>query len=235
MRRLLCIILFISYSSGKTYPFTEGESLYYKALFSGIEAGQGALKVIGKDTINNISVLHVRFSAKTHGFIDKIYPINDVINIWLDEHSLLPIKVEKHISEGKYNKNKQILLNHNDQFAIIKGDTLPIPLNTHSPYSLLYFLRNKNLESLHGKEFVTIDGKKITLLTMNIHENIELDIPLGQFTCTEVTPTNINKQNFKNESSMSIWFTNNFKRYPAQITIKMKFGDLTLKLYKIIN
>ena len=54
----------------------------------------------------------------------------------------------------------------------------------------------KNLESLHGKEFVTIDGKKTTLLTMNIHENIELDIPLGRFTCTEVTPTNVNKQTY---------------------------------------
>ena len=104
MKKILCLlslIHFVGFSQNPKLPFKDGESLHYKALFSGIEAGKGLLEVIGKDIVNNTSVLHVRFSAKTHGFIDHLYPINDVIDIWLNENSLLPIKVKKYISQGK--------------------------------------------------------------------------------------------------------------------------------------
>ena len=235
MIRLLSIFLFFSCLFGKSYPFKDGESLHYKALFSGIEAGKGLLEVIGKDIVNNTSVLHVRFSAKTHGFIDHLYPINDVIDIWLNENSLLPIKVKKYISQGNYKKEREIYLDQESQYAIIKGDTISIPEIIHSPYSLLYFLRNKDLESLNNKRLSIIDNKNPTTIKMQIHKNIDINLELGQFNCTKVSPVNIDEKKFKNESSMSIWFTNDSKKYPAQIAIKMKFGTLILKLFKIIN
>jgi len=175
MIRLLSIFLFFSYLFAKSYPFKDGESLHYKALFSGIEAGKGLLEVIGKDIVNNTSVLHVRFSAKTHGFIDHLYPINDVIDIWLNENSLLPIKVKKYISQGNYKKEREIYLDQESQYAIIKGDTISIPEIIHSPYSLLYFLRNKDLESLNTSVFlktIPLEGFELSaMLSSNEYEN----------------------------------------------------------------
>jgi hypothetical protein len=62
-----------------------------------------------------------------------------------------------------------------------------------------------------------------------------LNTKLGEFTCTRVSPVRSDNKQFKNESSISIWFSEDIKRYPVQIWLKMKYGGLMLKLEEIIN
>ena len=45
----------------------------------------------------------------------------------------------------------------------------------------------------------------------------------------------IYSKKFKNKSSISIWFSEDTKKYPVQIWLKMKYGGLMLKLEDIIN
>jgi len=236
--RSIILILFFSFLCGTNVPFKVGESLNYKASFSGIGAatlGTGRLEVLGIETINNVSTYHVRFSANTHGFANFLFPIRDVIDLWLDENSLAPIRVKKDISEGKYKKKSISNLSQSRGFAIVRNDTISMAMGTHSPYSLFYFFRNKKLTKIDGEIFSTIEGKKVTPLKMKVTEGINIGVPVGNFNCTEVTPTRTDKKKFKNEATMSIWFSNDEHRYPVQIWLKMKFGALVLKLDEITN
>ena len=233
--RLIILILSFSYLYGTNVPFKVGESLNYKASFSGIDAATGRLEVLGIETINNVSTYHVRFSANTHGFANYLFQIRDVIDLWLDENSLVPIRVKKNISEGKYKKKSESNLFQSQGFAIVRHDTISIGKGTHSPYSLFYLFRNKNLSKIDGKIFSTIEGEKVTPLKMKVTEGINIGVPVGDFNCTEVTPTRIDKKKFKNEATMSIWFSNDEHRYPVKIWLKMKFGAFVLKLDKITN
>ena len=142
--RSIILILSFSFLCGTNVPFKVGESLNYKASFSGIDAATGRLEVLGIETINNVSTYHVRFSANTHGVANFLFPIRDVIDLWLDENSLVPIRVKKNISEGKYEKKSESDLSQNQGFAIVRNDTISMGMGTHSPYSLFYFFRNKN-------------------------------------------------------------------------------------------
>ena len=108
-------------------------------------------------------------------------------------------------------------------------------MGTHSPYSLFYFFRNKDLSKIDGQIFSTIEGKRITPLEMQVTDGIKIGVPIGEFNCTKVTPMRIDKKKFKNEATMSIWFTNDEHRYPVQIWLKMKFGAFVLKLEEISN
>ena len=233
--RLIILILSFSYLYGTNVPFKVGESLNYKASFSGIDAATGRLEVLGIETINNVSTYHVRFSANTHGFANYLFQIRDVIDLWLDENSLVPIRVKKNISERNYEEKSVSNLSQNQGFAIVRNDTISMGMGTHSPYSLFYFFRNKNLSKIDGEIFSTIEGKKITPLKMKVTEGINISVPLGDFNCTKVTQTRIDKKKFKNEATMSIWFSNDEHRYPVQIWLKMKFGAFVLKLDKITN
>ena len=233
--RLIILILSFSYLCGTNVPFKVGESLKYNAAFSGIDAATGRLEVLGIETINNVSTYHVRFSANTHGVANYLFPIRDVIDLWLDENSLVPIRVKKNISEGKYKKKSESDLSHNQGFAIVRNDTISMGKGTHSPYSLFYFFRNKNLSKIDGEIFSTIDGKKITTLKIKVTKGITIEVPTGDFNCTEVTPMQIDEKKFKNEATMSIWFSNDEHRYPVQIWLKMKFGAFVLKLDEITN
>ena len=233
--RLIILILSFSYLCGTNVPFKVGESLKYNAAFSGIDAATGRLEVLGIETINNVSTYHVRFSANTHGVANFLFPIRDVIDLWLDKNSLAPIRVKKNISEGKYKKRSESNLSQNQGFAIVRNDTISIEKGTHSPYSLFYFFRNKNLLKIDGKIFSTIEGKKITPLKMKVTEDINIGVPVGDFNCTKVTPIRIDKKEFKNDATMSIWFSNDKHRYPVKIWLKMKFGAFVLKLDEITN
>ena len=233
--RSIILILSFSFLCGTNVPFKVGESRNYKASFSGIDAATGRLEVLGIETINNVSTYHVRFSANTHGVANFLFPIRDVIDLWLDENSLVPIRVKKNISEGKYEKKSESDLSQNQGFAIVRNDTISMGMGTHSPYSLFYFFRNKNLSKIDGEIFSTIDGKKITPLKMKVTDGIKIRVPIGEFNCTKVTPMRIDKKKFKNEATMSIWFSNDKHRYPVKIWLKMKFGAFVLKLDEITN
>ena len=91
MKLLLAfLIIFPLYGN---IPFKVGEELNYDASFGSIDAAKGSLKVLNKESINNIMTYHVQFTAKSKGIINYLFPINDQIDIWLNEQSLLPIKV----------------------------------------------------------------------------------------------------------------------------------------------
>jgi len=234
MRPFLFYFVF-TFLHASTIPFHVGESLHYQASFSGIDAATGTLEVLGRDTVHNSPTIHIRFTAKTYGFAKYLFRIQDEINFWLDEETLFPLKVHKDIREGNYKKKTTIHLNQKDGFAIVNKDSIPITEETHSPYSLFYYLRNLDLLSIHGDIFYTIDGKKVTPLKMIVEDSLSVEVPVGQFQCTKVTPTRTDQKKFKNEATMSIWFSDDKKRYPVKIWIKMKFGAFVLKLDEIVN
>ena len=233
--RFLILILSFSFLWGTNIPFKVGETLNYQASFSGIDAATGSLKVIGIETINDISTYHVRFTANTYGFADFLFPIQDVIDLWLSKETLSTIKIKKNISEGNYNKNTVSHLFHEDGYAIVNKDTVQVQSGVHSPYSLFYFFRIKNLTNQDGKIFSTIEGKRVTPLEMQVTDEIQIEVPAGVFMCTKVTPIRFDKKKFKNEATMSIWFSNDGNRVPVQIWLKMKFGAFVLKLDEIAN
>ena len=228
--------LFLSILYGTIAPFNIGETLIYNASFSGIPAGRATLKVIKEDNIQNKKTFHIQFKAKTSGITNYLFPINNTIDIWLDQKSLLPIRIKEKISEGKYKKSMELNYFENKRLVIINNkDTMNIKSNFHSPYSLFYFFRNNDFNNLKKQPIVIFQGKFFESLYINIKNNVEINSKIGDYICTKVTPKRINKKKFKNETTMNIWFSNNSKKYPLQNWLKMKYGGLLLELREIIN
>ena len=62
-----------------------------------------------------------------------------------------------------------------------------------------------------------------------------MTVPAGEFMTTKLTPQKSNNQKFKNNGTMSIFFSNDNNRYPVLIWLKLKYGKLELELEKITN
>ncbi len=221
------------------FPFNEklnvGEVLKYQASFSNINAGEGSLKVLRIEKIGEVEAYHVQFKANTEGFMNKVFPIRDVIDIWLDKKSLLPLRIKSSIKEGRYKKEKDIYLFQKDYFAVKNNEKFFIKENTHSPFSLFYFFRNLNIKKLNNKRINILQGNKVETLKVNVEKDVNISVPAGKFKCVSVTPTQIEGKNFKNNAKMDIYFSDDSNSYPVKIRIKLKFGSLILKLKKIVN
>ena len=232
----LLIVFFFSLSLA--FPSSSmkiGEKLKYSAYFGGVPAAEASLEIIGKEKLNGTSTYHVRFSAKSKGIINYLFPINDKIDLWLTEDSLLTVKESLRIREGNYKKSQEMILNHNKNFVVLNSDTLTIPGNTHSPYALFYFFRRKDFNQVELDTLHTTNGKKTTALKVEIERDVKVNVPAGSFTCTKISPMKLDEKEFKNRSQMSILFSNDEKRYPVKIWLTMKYGSLVLELNKITN
>ena len=233
--KLIPFLFLFSYVFGENIPFNVGEILNYDATFSNIKAGRGSLKVLNQETVNGVKTYHVQFSAYTNGIADYLFPIDDVIDLWLTKDSLIPVRVKTDIHEGKYHKKMTLDLYHDSGYTIVGNDTIPMESGTHSPYSLFYYFRNQDVSIINGKTIQTIQGKTIMPLKVNVDKNIQISVPAGDFLCSRITPERSDKKQFKNKASMSILFSNDGNCYPVKIWLKLKFGALVLELDEIIN
>ena len=232
----LLIIFFFSLSFGVSSASMKiGEKLKYNAYFGGVPAAEASLEIIGKEKLNGASTYHVRFSAKSKGIINYLFPINDKIDLWLTEDSLLTVKESLRIREGNYKKSQEMILNHNKNFVVLDSDTLAIPGNTHSPYALFYFFRMTDFNQVVLDTLYTTNGKKNTALKVKVERDIKVNVPAGSFNCIKITPVKLNDKDFKNRSQMSMLFSNDRNRYPVKIWLTMKYGSLVLELDNITN
>ena len=229
------VIFSIIITAENIIPFKVGETLNYTASFKGIRAAKGELAVLGKEYLDDTDAYHVRFSARTIGITDYIFPINDTVDIWLSSDSLLTIKVLSNIKEGRHSRTEKSFFNHNKKVVISGSDTLSFNGSVHSPYSLFYYFRNKDFSFLQNDSISTFQGGKFSSLELSIEKNIEASVEAGNFICTRITPRLLNKGKFKNDSEMSISFSNDKSRYPVKIKLKMRYGSLILNLDNVIN
>lgn len=235
MRKVIIALL----SMVLIFPFSGklniGEVLKYEASFSNINAGEGSLKVFGIEKIRDSETYHVQFKANTKGLTNKIFPIRDVIDLWLDKKSLLPLRVKSSIREGRYRKEEDIYLFQKENYALKDDKKILIKENTHSPFSLFYFFRSIDLKNFAKKNINTLQGDKVKTLNVNIKKDVNIFVPAGNFKCIRVTPSQIEGEKFKNDAKMDIYFSDDVKSYPVKIKIKLNFGSLILKLKEISN
>ena len=163
----LLIVFFFSLSLAfSSTNMKIGEKLKYSAYFGGVPAAEASLEIIGKEKLNGASTYHVRFSARSKGIINYLFPINDKIDLWLTEDSLLTVKESLRIREGNYKKSQEMILNHSKNFAVLNSDTLIIPGNTHSPYALFYLFRMKEFSQVELDTLHTTNAVSYTHLTL---------------------------------------------------------------------
>ena len=230
---LSIILILISFSTeihGNNLPFRVGETLNYSVKFNFIPAGTAALKVVSADTVNNIPSFHIQYSARTGSLADKLFKIRDQVDSWIDEKGLFIHHQVKTIRQGNYKKNSNTKLFYADSFAIVNNDSIPISGTVFDPYSLFYYLRTIPLILGETLNMITFDNGSFTDFQLRVEKRESLSGPAGTFKCLVINPFKDGKTLLKNEGDMTIWLSDDARRIPVQILVKLKYGTMKLKL-----
>ena len=133
--------------SSDDLPFSPGEVLEYKIYASGFTVGYQTIKVSEIRDYKGKKVLVVNGRSKTSPFVSIFYRLDDKWIIFIDMESLLPIRVEKEIVEGR---RKGYLIYEIDQLSkevIIKSKDgkkvkdLKFKNELFDLFSLVYYFR----------------------------------------------------------------------------------------------
>ena len=229
---LIIYILTILYADD-SYPFKAGEKLLYDVSFAGIKAGNAYLEVINDNESKIHNEIHIRFVAKTSFLFSSVYLIDDQIDTWLDINDLYTKKIKRSIKQGNYKKESETKNYYEESISVTNKDTTLINGFLFDPYSLFYLLRTKPLILGQTIKINTFNGKKITPIQIVTKAEETINTVFGSFNCLVIKPFREGSTLLKNKGDMMIWFSNDKKRLPIQIKIKLQYGSMLLKIKEI--
>ena len=214
------------------FPNFKNEELVYNVEIEGLSIITGS---IGKCNLKfnkiNDNEYEMDIITKTTKLAKIIYPYFDSIKLLLDDNlSLLRLN---HLTQSNKKREISSEINKTDKTIILNGKKLDFYNDTlFSPYSLIYFLRKKNIVLNDKYNYKILDGEKIKNILLKVAKIEKIKVPYGTFECFNVKPIN-NKKLIKNNGTLEIWYTNDENKIPIQIKLNSKIGTFIMKLKKI--
>lgn len=111
---------------------------------------------------------------------------------------------------------------------------LDVPRCVHDVVGGLYRLRTLNTQPGQVLQLPVSNGKKAISARVEVQAREELKLPLGTFKTVRYEVGLFNGQLWDRKGSISVWLSDDAKRLPVQIRIRMQFhiGTITLQLEK---
>jgi hypothetical protein len=118
--------------------------------------------------------------------------------------------------------------------AVILAKETEIPLCVHDVVGGLFFLRTLNLEPGQTAQIPVSDGKKSVVVKVEAQAREDLKIPMGTFKTIRYDVGLFNGALYQRAAHVSLWLTDDRRRLPVQIKVRMTFtiGTITMTLDK---
>ncbi|MDE0553335.1 MAG: DUF3108 domain-containing protein [Candidatus Poribacteria bacterium] len=216
-------------------PLRIGEKLTYDISWRRLPAGRRTDRIAKTETLNGVSVYHIRSEMKTRALF-RFYSFQNQQETFLNPSTLAPVRFRNHVQDRKFLATVAIdfregeaeykRISQRDRKSDQKQEvkTLTIPLGTQDELSTLYFLRSKQLtlgETYFFPVVVKGEVQKVTL-TVERREVIK-NKALGRVQ-TLVLGTSKGDR---------FWLTDDKRRLPVKMEAKSKMGAFKAALADI--
>ena len=180
------------------------------------------------------------------GLLDKLFR---VVDIYHADYEGLYCAVQSTLdaSEGKRHRETKINFDRTQKKAssverdltangkIVKSSEVEIPPCVHDMVGGLFMLRTIHLEPGQSANIPLSDGKKSVEVKVEAQEWEEIKTKAGTFKTLRYEAFIFNNVLYARNARLTVWVTDDARRLPVQMRIKMTFtiGTVTLSLDKI--
>ena len=117
---------------GRNPAIVVGERLVFSVRYGKIPAGEATLSIVDRTTVDGHDCFHVVSTASSSAVFDKVYPVRDRYESYMDVDSLWSRHFEKHLREGRYKADQVVRLDQEAGIARYHdGREFPIPRGTY--------------------------------------------------------------------------------------------------------
>ena len=213
--------------------FKGSEDLGYDIYYMGIKAGHARLAVRKGDGGTPETLTLVSEARSTKAF-SLIYRVHDVIESTVDAHTLMPLKYEKNLDEGKYKNFTQVVFYRSEKTALTDGIKVSaIPEDAFDPLSALYHIRECDLKA-GSSSFINVfaDGENFSLQVKVLKEE-RVKVAAGTFDTIVVEPMMKFQGIFQHKGRLIVWLTRDSRRIPVKMKSEVVIGFVNAELNKI--
>ena len=116
--------------------------------------------------------------------------------------------------------------------VVLNSKEIEIPECVHDVIGGVYFLRTLNLEPGQSTEVPVSDGKKSVMAKVEAQQREDLKMPGGPYKTIRYEIYLFDNVLYRRSAHLNVWLTDDRRRLPVQIRVRMQFtiGTITLQL-----
>jgi hypothetical protein len=178
------------------------------------------------------------------GLVTSLFKIHDVYSTDCDD-SFCAADWEMDSEEGKRHHETKVTYDRAAlratylerdvlKNATLHTDSVPIPGCTHEVIGALVVLRGMSLNLGQAAQIPMSDGRHSATVKIEAQEREEVKTPAGSYKAVRYEANMLNGVIYPRKGRAFIWLSDDEKRLPVQIRLKMQFpvGTVTLSLEK---
>ena len=188
-----------------------------------------------------------RLELDSTGLVSKLYSVDDDYTSRLDA-DLCAQSSHMTAHEGRRHRETSVTYDRQSRKAsylekeipknnILNQQEIDIPGCVHDVVGGLYYLRTLHLEPGQSTQVPVSDGKKAVMARIEAQQREVLKTPAGTFKTVRYEAYLFNNVLYRRPAHLYVWLTDDERRVPVQIRVRMQFtiGTITLQLEKIDN
>ena len=214
------------------------EKLIYNVEWRMVNAGTA---VVTTNTTPTGTFLQMHLHSA--GLVSRLFKVNDNYTVTLNEQ-LCAQSSKLQAEEGDKRRETTVVWKGSrsryEEKDLLKGTValekeLEVSACVHDILGALTLLRKQTVELGQDLILPVSDGKKFVQARIQAQEKEKIRTPAGQFNAIRYEAFLFNDVIYKREARLFVWISDDARRLPVQIQVRMKFhiGTVTLLLDKV--
>lgn len=219
-------------------PFAPGEKLTYDISWSSyVTAGSATLTVVEKKPSYGSTAYYVVAEGRPSALLSKLYDLYYKADSLVDVYSLLPQRGSVFSKEGRRERMKTTLFNHQTNTATYEVKTrtvvtrdMKVAPYSQDPLGSIYVLRALTLTAGDKFSIPICDAGEAFKVQVSVGAPETVKTGLGDIRAWKIVPT-LPAEQAKSTRRLTLWISDDARRLPVKMQAQLAVGsfDLTLK------
>jgi len=222
------------------HAFFPGETLTYDISWSRmVSAGTAIMEVREEKLPDGRSGLKFVVTGRSVGLLDKVYPVNDLVECIFDPRSRESISYRLKESYGGKKRLREVAFDRSRNIAISRlnedpAETLTVPEHALDGLATVYAIRLQE-NYVVGKSFTiaVLDSGKNWSVEIHTLGREKLTTPMGEFSTIKVKTYPKYEGVFMDKGEVFIWLSDDNRRLPLLMKSKLAFGSFVFTLMEM--
>lgn len=241
-RWLWLLLVCVSSALAQSYSLPSQELLSYDIEWRLVTAGKAQLEWSSDGAPQHRGA--VKLHVESVGLVSKLFRVDDEYTAQLNgtlcaESSRLNShegtrRRETSITFDSQRKKASYLERDLVKSAVVNSKEIDIPECVHDVVGGVYFLRTLNLDPGQSAQVPVSDGKKSAMVKVEAQQREDVKTPDGVYKTVRYEVYLFDNVLFRRSAHLNVWFSDDRRRLPVQIRVRMPFtiGTITLRLEK---
>ncbi len=229
-----------AFGQGNTLPVSE--KFTYRVEWRLITAGRAWLNWEASQQYPPSYQIKLRLESV--GLVSKLFRVEDDYSASLNQ-AMCVVSAQLNSREGRREHDTRVNFDYDAKKAgylerdLVKNSTvaqqeMELPPCVHDVIGGVFYLRTLNLEPGQSGQAPVSDGKKAAMARIEAQQREDLTLPAGAFKTVRYEIFVFDNVLFRRSAHLYIWLTDDRRKLPVQIQVKMPFttGTITLELEK---